>query len=608
MASGETDVVEEIFISDNGSGMPPDQVEDFFLTHGESWKRNARFSPDKSRPLHGRFGRGRFLGYAVADKISWTTVASRDGEFTETVIIGRQSAPDEFDFTSPIPVGGPTGTTVHLVTRQIPKVVALTDPGASLQLVATLAPSLLALPDVVVNYRGNRLKPQDHIISDNFLDLAIDTRDLHGLPQPQLRLVEWSSDMRAKTLFLCDERGNVITEYRTASLPPAPISWTAYLQWEGFRDPDLMSGADLRVPEIRHGALIHAAEKSLSQYLEHRLNEQKGRIIAEWIEQGVYPYQGNPRNAAEEVERDVFDIVAVVASPAIGKGVKQKKLSLRLLQEATRAEPSRTNKILTSVLDLSDEEQQVLVELLERTKLASIIKSAQTIADRADFIHGLRSLLYTDPIRKEFREVDQLHPMLVNEPWIFGDEWNLALSEVGLTRLVKTLVLEHESDAEFATSPVVLPSGKKGRVDMVFSRHLPDSERTRHLVVELKRPKTIRMAEFSQVTNYASAIVEHPEVIDSPHTFDFWLIGTEIDNSVRHQYSDPSRPGLTTNNDQYRLWVMSWGQLLDQAERRIQAFQDALELSSSDVASRQYLQRKHAEFVPDKTSPDHPNQ
>lgn len=239
----------------------------------------------------------------------------------------------------------------------------------------------------------------------------------------------------------------------------------------------------------------------------------------------------------------------------------------------------------------------MLIDLLDRTKFASIVRAAQTVADRSDFVHGLRGLLYADETRTVFREVDQLHPMLVEEPWVFGDEWTFALSESGLTRVVRTLITRQDN-VEFAGTRVLLPSGKRGRVDMVFSRHLPESERTRHLVVELKRPMKLTMTEFAQVNTYASAITGHPEVQGTPHDWDFWLVGTEIDDVVRNQYSDPSRPGLTTNNPRYRIWVMTWGQLLDQAERRVQAFLTALELQSTDETSRRYLQRRHAEFIP----------
>lgn len=600
VAIGELGAPEELVVIDNGSGMPPDRIEEFFLTHGDSWKRTQRFSPELNRPLHGQLGRGRFLGYSIADRVQWRSRAQAESDFTEVEIRGRRDAPDRFIFDGPWASQGPKGTTVEMALRQIPRVAGIIETGFSLQLTARLAASLLALPNVNVQFRNQPLEPTVHVASDVDVDLGdLDPDVLRGKPVPRLRVVEWLVDMRSKTMFLCDDRGGVVSEYKPGRLPPTPIHWTAYLQWEGFRDPELMGQADLRAPDIQHGELLAAANKAIIDYLQRRLEEQKGSILAEWKAEGVYPYEGEARSMTEEVEREIFDIVAVVASPAIGRDVKQKKLALRLLQEATRSEPGHTKKILSSVLELTQEEREVLVELLERTTLASVVRSAQTVANRADFIHGLRGLLYSDATRTQFREVDQLHPMLVNEPWIFGDEWRDALSEVGLTRLVRTLLTDADSEVEFASGPVTLPDGRRGRVDMAFSRHLPESQSTRHLVVELKRPKTLTMVEFGQVNNYASAITRHPEVVGAPHLWDFWLVGTGVDEAIQDLYSDPARPGLVVgNNPRYRIWVITWGQLLDQAERRIKAFQAALELVSSDQTSRDYLQRVHSAFIP----------
>lgn len=597
VAIGALGAPEEIVVRDDGHGMPHDQVPDLFLTHGESWKRTSGFSPTINRPMHGQLGRGRFLVYGIAERVEWRSV-SADGEaLSETVIHGNRAAPNEFTFDGPWPSPGPVGTTVRMEARQIPRVAGIGDGDIRLPLTARLAASLLALPEVKVTYRGQPLSPQAHVIHDVDLDLDLDPALLHGKARPRLRVVEWSADMRSKTLYLCDERGGVVTEHKLGRLPPAPIHWTAYLQWEGFRDPDLMGLADLHVPDLRHGELLAVTQRAMADHLNRRLAEQKGSILVQWKAEGVYPYQGDPRSAVEEVEREIFDIVAVVASRAIGRDSKQKKLSLRLLQEATRAEPARTNDILNAVLDLKDGEREVLLELLERTKLASVVRAARTIADRSEFLRRLRGSLYANEARTVFREVDQLHPMLVNEPWIFGDEWSVALPETGLTRVVRTLITQRD-DVEFASHAVPLPSDKRGRTDMVFSRHLPESDRTRHLIVELKRPMRLTMTEFDQINNDAAAITGHPEVLGTPDDWDFWLVGTQIDNAVRNQYSDPARPGLTTNNPRYRIWVMTWEQLLDQADRRVQAFRSSLELVSTDQNSRAYLQRKHAEFIP----------
>lgn len=588
---------EEIIVRDDGHGMPPDRIHDLFLTHGESWKRVTGFSPTINRPLHGQLGRGRFLTYGIAERVEWRSVSAGGDPHNEAVVQGNRNSPNEFTFDGPWPSSAPIGTTVRMQARQTSRVTSMAENTIQMPLTARLAASLLALPEVTVTYCGRPLNPQEHIVRDVDLEMDVDPAALHGTSSPRLRVVEWSDDMRSRTLYLCDDRGGVVTEHQPGRLPPAPIHWTAYLQWEGFRDPTFMGPGDLQVPDLRHPELLAAAHRTLAGYLKRRLGEQKGSILNRWKAEGVYPYQGEPGSAAEEVEREVFDIVAVVASRAIGRDAKQKKLSLQLLREATRADPARTNRILNAVLDLSSDEQKVLVDLLEHTKLASVVRTARTVADRSDALRGLRRALYANESKTVVRDVDHLHPMLVNEPWIFGDEWSLAVSETELTLLVRTVVAARD-DVEFAPHPVVLPPDRRGRVDMVFSRHLPGSERTRHLVVELTRPKRLTMTEFDRINGYAAAITSHPEVQDHPHDWDFWLVGTDIDAVVRRQYSDPSRPGLTTNDLRYRIWVVTWEQLLDHADRQVQAFRSTLELLSTDDASRAYLQRKHAEFIP----------
>jgi hypothetical protein len=188
--------------------------------------------------------------------------------------------------------------------------------------------------------------------------------------------------------------------------------------------------------------------------------------------------------------------------------------------------------------------------------------------------------------------------MLVTEPWIFGDEWLLTLSESGLTGVVKSCLSELGKDVEYAPIPVKLPSGKAGRVDMVFYRHLPESERSRHLVVELKRPMRLTMTEYGQIANYATAITQHSAVASEHHFWDFWLVGTEMDPAVADQCTDPNQPGLARTTPRYRLWVITWAQLLDRAGLRLEAFRKELDIYATDETERTYLRRRHAEFIP----------
>ena len=201
-------------------------------------------------------------------------------------------------------------------------------------------------------------------------------------------------------------------------------------------------------------------------------------------------------------------------------------------------------------------------------------------------------------IRDRFREVDQLHPILVREPWIFGDEWEGALSEHGLTRVVRTAV-EASGEAVLALEPVKLESGKRGQVDMLFHRHHMESQVTRHLVVELKRPGRLKMKNYSQLVEYAQSITDHPEVKKSAHKWDFWLLGTDMDSAVEAQRSgSETYPGLVRDFGSYRLFVITWGELLDQTKRKFEWFRKELELVPSDHSGLEYLRRSHAEFLP----------
>jgi hypothetical protein len=603
---GDLGAPEEIVVRDDGTGMTYQQALNGFLVDGESWKKHKKFSPNIRRPMHGRLGRGRFLCYALVDRVEWRSVVSASGEKLATTIVGNRSMPNRYDFDGPRPCAEEPGTTVTLQARQDQKAARLADSGFVLPLTARLASTLLALTDVSVTYRSVPLDPREHVEREVQLAVELGGESLRGHEMPRLVVVEWARDMRSRKLYLCDEHGTAATEHRPERMPPVPIHWTAYLHWSGFGDPALMGVADLHHPEVQHAVLLAAADKAIAEYLSRRLDEQRGHLIQQWIAEGVYPYVGGATSPAEEIERDLFDVVAVVASPGVARDTRAKKLSLRLLREALRSEPVRTRKILEAVLSLTEEEQDVLAELLDRTRLTAVIKAAQTIADREDFVRGLGRLLFSDETRRIFREVDQLHPMLVREPWIFGDEWTLSLSESGLTGVVKAALDCLGEDVEFASEPVLLPSGKKGRVDMVFYRTLPESEGTRHLVVELKRPMRLTTTEWAQLNNYATAITDHPQVATAPHQWDFWLVGTDLDAAVKNLLSNASQPGLTTTaqGGRYRLWVVTWGQLLDRANRRLEAFRQALEIVSTDETSREYLNRAHAEFIP--TDADQP--
>lgn len=597
--TNELGAATKVVVADDGHGIRYSDSPDLFLTEGDSWKKDKRFSPELRRPMHGQLGRGRLLTYAIADEVEWNTTAlGDDGEFERHTVLGQRAKPAGFEIGDPSTTDGAHGTQVVLRLRDTQKAARVGDDGFVLKVLELMSESLTSLPDVLVTWRGERMDPSHLIERREPIELPpMDSSVLRGHEAPELVVVEWSSpQLGSQRLQLCDESGASVSEHRPSSLTPVPFSWTAYLKWTGFRDPDLMGIADLHSPEFKHDDLLTAAAQSLGAYLADRLQAERGHIVKEWIDEGVYPYRAEPDTLTETVERELFDIVAVIASSSVPKrGADQKRLTLNLLREALRTEPTRLRKVLEAVVHLDADDLENLERLLERTELGAIVRAAHKVADRLDFLDGLSTALYSDETRREFREIDQLHPMLVREAWVFGDEWDTCLSEHGLTRVVETVVTQHNPDAMVAIEPVTLPDGKKGRLDLFFHKIVPESEQTRHLVVELKRPGRLTMDHYGQLADYATAIVQHPEVLNTATKWDFWLVGTDLNATLSNERDAGShRTGFVRDYGTHRLWVTTWGELIDSFD----ASSRPTELSSAS-----YRQRQRASTISDELTP-----
>ena len=143
----------------------------------------------------------------------------------------------------------------------------------------------------------------------------------------------------------------------------------------------------------------------------------------------------------EIAERQVFDIIGVNVEDFLpdfeNADVNSKKFTFRLLAQAIRNNPESLQTIITEVLNLKKEHQEELAELLTKTDLVSIIKSAKTVTNRLDFLTGLENLLFDKETKADLLERDQLHKILENEAWIFDENFTLSVSEAKLEEVLK---------------------------------------------------------------------------------------------------------------------------------------------------------------------------
>lgn len=553
------------------------------------------------RPLHGRNGEGRFRALALGRSAEWSTVAEGPRGSLERTVVRASIDDSELEVSEPEELAtGNTGTTVRTTTPREDVNRLLAD-SAVTWLITRFAVYLTKYPNVAVSYDGTRLDPASIVARQ--IDRPLTAVARQDWRTPQLRILEWSpaaSTIRS-SLVLCDENGVALHE---TELPDGSsgIRFTAYVTWAGFSPHwDELPVAELD-PVL--GPVVEAAQAAVREYLETRVVEQRVGIIERWKAERVYPYAEPPATPIEQHERRMFDAVAVTAAPAVAKEPAAARLSLRLLRAALAESPAALHRVLREVLELTPNQLVDLDRLLQRATLASLIHTGKLVTDRLDFLADLEAMLFDDTNKKRLLERRQLHRILANgRTWVFGEDYSLAVDDQGLTKVL-TAHRQLGGDGEPVTEPVTDPEGRTRIVDLMLSRASFARDHRQHLVVELKRPKVrVTQHELAQITNYAVAVVKD-ERFHSPNvTWDFWLVGDDIDPVVSEITNTPDRPsGLYQQGRSFRIWVKRWAEVLEENRQRLHFYRDHLDYQpGADVDLQttlsRYLPRQQSELI-----------
>ncbi|WP_433315999.1 ATP-binding protein [Micromonospora chersina] len=590
--------VDRIIVTDNGEGITPSQARESFREYGDTWKARRTHTAGHHRILHGQNGEGRLYALALGDHLTWSSVSRVDGRNVRTRITGSRKRPTVWNIDDPAETSDSTGTTVTITVPQGKRLRALESAEAPDNLAARLAFYLKAYSGIKVEYDGVILNPEN-IIQD-VVDLRLDLPSEYVSESPPIvTFVEWKTRITDRKMLICNSEGIALAEYGE-DWSDAVVSFTPYLRWRGFSD---MSAEDIHMLPMTHAVLLHAAEQSIRKHVSRRRAEISSQVVEQLKTEGLYPYDTTETSPTQMVERQTFDLVVTVARTALPPRGAPRQLSVNLIQAALERDPTDLHSILDRVLSLSPQERAHLGRLIQDTQLSSIISAANTIVDRLNFIGGLRKLLADPQLRRELREVDQLHPMIAKNLWLFGEEWTLARTEVGLTSVLREHLghLGQDVELESELERVTRGDGRSGRVDILLYRGIGDERQNERLILELKRP-TVKVGreELEQVKSYARAIVEDPQYRGVQCKWKFVLATYDYNDSIKRDIRQKDKPpGLADDQEEYGVWVATWGEILDAAERKLSFFRKQLEYEATDERVTRYLRESYQEFIPD---------
>lgn len=595
--------IRSIRVEDDGSGIEYATAGELFRKLGGSWKASADKTTLYGRAIHGEEGRGRFKALSLGRVCEWqSTYRAADGPrafrltvFADDVSHVRLSAEEPTNTAFGVAV------TITEVESDLP---SLESESTAQQLSETFALYLTNYADVSIRVAGWNLDPTPLIQDRHEFPLSPLTDD-QGLNHAcTLKVVEWKR-MSHRSLYLCGEAGLPLLEIETRFHTP-DLQFSAYLcssYFDRLRRNGTLDLAELQKPVVTARA---EAVEQLKRLADSNRSQRAARLVQQWKDEDVYPYRGEPNNPVDLIERQVFDAYAVnidMHVPEIMTGSrKSKALHLRLIQQAIKSSPEELQTVLQEIVGLPKKKLRELAELLRETSLSAIISATKLVTDRLKFLRGLEEIVFDNELRAATKERSQLHRILAENAWIFGEEFNLTVDDESLTQVLRQHV-HLLGDDTVIDEPVRAIDGGKGIVDLMFSRtvRLARSDELDHLVVELKAPRVkIGADQLQQIKRYAFTVSEDVRFLDRDTRWTFWILSTEIDRFGKQELAQANRPPgclYVSDNGRLTIWAKTWGQVIGENQGRLKFFKEALEHEVDTSSALQHMRTAYQETL-----------
>lgn len=588
-----------IRVVDNGDGIPFEKADGAFRSLGGSWKKLV-VKTKGGRTIHGKKGQGRFKAFALGETVTW--ISHSEGK--QFSISGCRSNLKKFDVSDAIPTKS-HGCVVQ-ITDALKDFEIRAEDGFADQVRDTFALQLYHDPSFRIIYDGEQIDGREAIrtvTTYEISSLLADASEIYG----KLEIVEWKKHVERK-LILC-----LPGRFSFYSMPPGiharGFDFTAYLTADHFQTMAEENTEGLVELERSASTLIEASKNKLREHFRAKEAERSRVKIQEWKDAKIYPYEGATTDPIERNERQVFDVVALSLSDYSNDfdktPPKQQKLILQLMKTAIETGASALPLIFGNVIDLPKEKQEELAELLRKTSLTAVINAAKAVTDRLDFLKALQILIFDPKSKQQLLERSQLHRIIAQETWIFGERFNLMNDDEDMTAVLRShLKLLDNGRSELAPiEPVFDAGGKAAIVDLMLSCRIPtptDDER-KHLVIELKRPhQPINEDVINQVKRYAKAVALDDRFKASGVEWDFIAISNRLTNDADLETRQTGKPrGLVLELDdpKIRVWAKTWAQIIKEAEGRLTFYKRRLEYQANDAEAIRYLSTINTSYL-----------
>src|SRR5690606_13756538 len=288
-----------------------------------------------------------------------------------------------------------------------------------------------------------------------------------------------------------------------------------------------------------------------------------------------YPYQNNEQPASKSQEV-LFKKVAYLLEDEhqlIQKDDKIRNFLYPLLDKAISN--GNIEYIFSKVLKLSEEGLEKFQNLLEKTDLEDVVHFASVVADKTEFLDFLHELTYGE-LSKYLKERSQLHKIVEDELWLFGENYNGTPKLWSDKKIGNILIELREKYFNYEPTKVdenLIELDEGGLNDITdlffFNEKITDADVKEIMVVELKSPKcAISKKELNQIDDYAFTIEQHSALPNEKVKYKLVLISSRLTKYAKSQVNSrrlnfPDNPFMYDKKTEKNIevYVMEWSEL-----------------------------------------------
>jgi len=293
-----------------------------------------------------------------------------------------------------------------------------------------------------------------------------------------------------------------------------------------------------------------------SDELLEELKEEK--LIPNLPEFGIYD---------EESYGDLLKTIYTISpSLFVGKSKAEKKfICATFAGLLSNQDDILIKTILEQLQELSEEEKNDLLDILQRSSLTNVLKTIKEIDHRLDVLNKLKFLISEH--EKETLEVKHLQKILDENFWLFGEQFRLFSSTEGA---LKNVLVQYAKDVLKIEDPL-LETSPNGEVDLFLTKTETSGEIQRNVIVELKRASIkLGKTQYDQIEGYMEKIIEQNLCNGENQYWEFYLIGKDYNDHILNKIDSAKNHGekskglsLNLKDGKVKIYVRKWSDILE---------------------------------------------